>query len=295
MKILAQLKANIQRFYADYDIYLNPLFKFLLAFVTLFLLKTVLGFDERISSLPVMAGMSFFCIFFPYGCITLVDSLFIALNMYSVSVTFAVIFGLYIIMVMFLFFGLRPGKGIILTLVPIFFILNIPAAIPVLLGLSVGITAVVPVAIGTAGWFIIESFLNQSDNITKLRDVTKIISEVVKYAKEIFLNKEMYVIIAAMAVAIIIIFIIKNLDIKYAWLTAVGAGAVCFAVVVIIGNIVLDVKTDYLYLILNFIASVAAGVLYTLLFHNVDYKNTERLQFEDDDYYYYVKAVPKVK
>ena len=27
---------------------------------------------------------------------------------------------------------------------------------------------------------------------------------------------------------------------------------------------------------------------------NLDYSRTEKVQFEDDDYYYYVKAVPKV-
>ena len=27
---------------------------------------------------------------------------------------------------------------------------------------------------------------------------------------------------------------------------------------------------------------------------SVDYSRTERVQFEDDEYYYYVKAVPKV-
>ena len=27
---------------------------------------------------------------------------------------------------------------------------------------------------------------------------------------------------------------------------------------------------------------------------NVDYNRTEKVQFEDDEYYYYVKAVPKV-
>ena len=30
------------------------------------------------------------------------------------------------------------------------------------------------------------------------------------------------------------------------------------------------------------------------LFGILDYKHTERVQFEDDDYYYYVKAVPKI-
>lgn len=27
---------------------------------------------------------------------------------------------------------------------------------------------------------------------------------------------------------------------------------------------------------------------------NLDYSRTERVQFEDDEYYYYVKAVPKI-
>ena len=27
----------------------------------------------------------------------------------------------------------------------------------------------------------------------------------------------------------------------------------------------------------------------------MDYTRTEKVQFEDDDYYYYVKAVPKIK
>ena len=30
------------------------------------------------------------------------------------------------------------------------------------------------------------------------------------------------------------------------------------------------------------------------LFFDLDYSRTERVQFEDDEYYYYVKAVPKM-
>ena len=50
--------------------------------------------------------------------------------------------------------------------------------------------------------------------------------------------------------------------------------------------------------ILGIILGTAAAVLIGLgmeffLFH-LDYTRTERVQFEDDEYYYYVKAVPKV-
>ena len=36
------------------------------------------------------------------------------------------------------------------------------------------------------------------------------------------------------------------------------------------------------------------AIIIQFLFFNLDYSRTERLQFEDDDYYYYVKAVPKI-
>ena len=44
---------------------------------------------------------------------------------------------------------------------------------------------------------------------------------------------------------------------------------------------------------LSLIHILLALVLHFFLF-SVDYSRTERVQFEDDEYYYYVKAVPKM-
>ncbi len=40
--------------------------------------------------------------------------------------------------------------------------------------------------------------------------------------------------------------------------------------------------------------AVISGLILDLFFLSVDYSGTETLQFEDDEYYYYVKAIPKV-
>ena len=40
-------------------------------------------------------------------------------------------------------------------------------------------------------------------------------------------------------------------------------------------------------------ASVLILLVLQFFFFNLDYSRTERVQFEDDEYYYYVKAVPK--
>ena len=39
--------------------------------------------------------------------------------------------------------------------------------------------------------------------------------------------------------------------------------------------------------------SVVVLLVLQFFFFNLDYTRTERVQFEDDEYYYYVKAVPK--
>jgi mannitol-specific phosphotransferase system IIBC component len=51
--------------------------------------------------------------------------------------------------------------------------------------------------------------------------------------------------------------------------------------------------------ILIMIAGVIVSTLVAYILHfsilSLNYSHTEYTQFEDDDYYYYVKAVPKVK
>ena len=37
------------------------------------------------------------------------------------------------------------------------------------------------------------------------------------------------------------------------------------------------------------------GIIITYIFRDLDYTRVEKVQFEDDDYYYYVTAIPKIK
>ena len=55
----------------------------------------------------------------------------------------------------------------------------------------------------------------------------------------------------------------------------------------------LGISGKVLGVVLGGIVSCVLAVVIQFMFFNVDYTRTERLQFEDDEYYYYVKAVPK--
>ena len=53
-------------------------------------------------------------------------------------------------------------------------------------------------------------------------------------------------------------------------------------------------KISILGLIVGSIFAVLIAKVVEFFGFNVDYSRTEKVQFEDDEYYYYVKAVPKV-
>ncbi len=59
-------------------------------------------------------------------------------------------------------------------------------------------------------------------------------------------------------------------------------------------SVALGVHTSYKELILGSVLAVLIGLVLELFLFSVDYARCESLQYEDDEYYYYVKAVPKV-
>ena len=110
----------------------------------------------------------------------------------------------------------------------------------------------------------------------------------------IITNKEMIVIIISFSLTIGMVYIIKRLSVNYSWTIAIISGMVVDALIQIITLAILDVDYSVLWMILGHIIAILIGFVLHLFIFSVDYSATEYLQFEDDDYYYYVKAIPKV-
>ena len=64
--------------------------------------------------------------------------------------------------------------------------------------------------------------------------------------------------------------------------------------VMIIGGLILDVNTDVLWVFLGTMLSGVFAFVVQFFKYLLDYTSVEHLQFDDDDYFYYVTAVPKL-
>ena len=121
----------------------------------------------------------------------------------------------------------------------------------------------------------------------------KMMTEITAYVKQVFQNKEMWIAIAAFIICLFLVYTIHRQAADHAWKIAIVAGAVANIIVIAIGDVALGVHISYVGLIFGNIFAVIIGLILELFFFSVDYAKSENLQYEDDEYYYYVKAVPK--
>lgn len=108
-------------------------------------------------------------------------------------------------------------------------------------------------------------------------------------------NQEMMVTIIAFVTVLVIVYVVRRLEVEYAWHIAVFGGGIAYMIIMAAGGIFLEATIPVVPLVAGTMVSVFIGEILEFFFFHVDYKRTERLQFEDDEYYYYVKAVPKIK
>ena len=66
------------------------------------------------------------------------------------------------------------------------------------------------------------------------------------------------------------------------------------AIVLLSGSLVLGISPKFVSVIIGGIVSALLALILQLTVFSLDYSRTEFVQFEDDEYYYYVKAVPKI-
>ena len=170
---------------------------------------------------------------------------------------------------------------------------KIPYAIPLLVGLGGSPASVIPVGCGVFLYYLV-MYVKQNAGILTNEGSVDIVQKYSQILKSVIFNQTMMVMIATCAVGIIIVYLIRRLSMDYSWIIAIIAGSVAELLVIFIGDFVFGVSVAVGQLILGILLSTLIAVVYNFFIITVDYTRTEYVQFEDDDYYYYVKAVPKM-
>lgn len=293
MTTLLVAKQMLMTLYGKYEVYITPLLKFLLALISLLLINARLGYMESIDKLTVVLIVALMCSFMPVNFIVIMAALFTLLHLYALSLECAAVVGVGFLLIFLLYLRFSPKDTLIVLLLPMCFLLKIPYVVPLAAGLVGTPASVVSVGCGVISYYMVHYIVMNVSVIASMTDEDT--ASKFKYIMDGLLgSKEMIVTIVAFAVTVILVYLIRRLSVDYAWTIAMAAGAVVNIMILLVGDLMFDTNEALFSMILGTIVSLLLAAVLQFFVFNVDYSRTEKVQFEDDEYYYYVKAVPKV-
>jgi len=293
MVALLELKEKIKKIYGMYDVYIIPGAKFLVSFISISLLNLSIGYMSKIKNPLIAVFVSILCAFLPNGFTIVCLSAFIVAHLYAISAELATVSLCVFLLMYLLYFRFTPKSGYILIITAILCWIKLPYLVPIAIGLTSGILAVIPASFGIMVYYIIKTASEYQTAITS-ESASNSMQKFSFIVNSLLNNKEMILLVVTVAVSIMVVYAIRKISVENAWSYAILSGALVQFIFLVIGKLVLSAKIDMIFVIIGTILAVILGYLLQILFFSVDYKRTESVQYEDDEYYYYVKAIPKV-
>lgn len=295
MTTLLEIKERIRGFCSKYEVYLVPVIKSILAFLTFFMIRSRLGYMTRINSMTLLLVLALSCALLPVNTVVLIAALLVLLHLYSLSLAACAVCFLVMIVLFLLYFRLLPKKGYYAVLTPLAFIFQVPYVMPIVIGLlddnPVSILAMV---CGGIMYYLLSGIAVNASAIAEMTEDDSIITKFAEVLNQFVGNREMIAMLAILVVTALIVWSIRRLAVDHAWTIAIATGCLLQFVLCLICDLQLNLPANMLLVFAAVLASAAVGLILQFFFFNLDYTRTERVQFEDDEYYYYVKAIPKI-
>lgn len=296
MTNLLEIKDRLIRFYSKYETYLFPVVKFIVAIVLFTAINMNVGFMEKISRFPIALILALVCAILPVNATIWLAAFVVLADMYALSMEVAVTTLVLFAALFFLYFRFAPKDGFAAVLTPVCFKLNIPYVMPIGCSLLRDAYSVVAIICGTVIYYFLDGIHQNSGTLKNVVTDGGTAATTSKFdisVGQLLSNKEMYLVIAIFTITAIVVYLVRRLEADHAWTLAIISGVLIEVVGLFVGYLVLNVSGKTLGLLIGNILSLLISFVIQFLVMNLDYARTERVQFEDDDYYYYVKAVPK--
>ena len=293
MTLILEYRDKIKKFYRANAVIILPILRFLIAFIALNGVNTMMGYMPRIDSVTIVLIASLACSFLPAGCLVLLCTLFSLAHMYALSLEVLLVGLGFFVLIYLLLLRFAPSDSYVVVLTPLFFAMKMPYVIPIAVGLVSSPLSAISVAVGVIVYYVLGIIVNCAPSISAMED-KDITGKILFLMDNLLKNKAMLIIAFSFAVTVVIVWAIHRMSIEHSWTIAMTAGAMVNLGLLLIGDLKYDIGLSLGSAILGSILAILVAKVIEFFRFCVDYGRTEHVQFEDDEYYYYVKAVPKM-
>lgn len=293
MTKLLEFRGMARRFFQKYQLITEPVFRFILSYLAFHTINTALNYNTKVASVVIELALAAVGAFLPPVVLILMCAMLAILQVYSASPILAALV-VVIFAVLFCFIARFSGKyGYAVVAVPILFVFKMPYLIPLLLGMIATPLAIFPTVSGVIVYYVFKVIQEAAvrQDITSLDATLALYIDVVD---SLFKHKEMFITAAIFAAVILVMWLLRKLRFEFVFEITIVVGALVNIIGFLLANLRMDINVGTGEMIFGTLISMLLVFIAQFFRMVLDYTSVENVQFEDDDYYYYVKAVPKI-
>ena len=291
---LIWIRQSCKRLYASYSTYLNIAVKWAISFAAfLYINHYFPGRGFLLRSIVVIA-VSLLCSVLPWSYISLMAAIWLLAQLSAISLEVTAFVLVVLLVLALLRYLMLPGAGVALVLLPIFFIWRIPFVIPVVIGLAGTLSGFVTVGSGVIIYYLLRLV---SDNLSYFTDPegATIVQQLLFLTENFGKNETMLTVLGCFCLTTLLVYFISRASVPYADQIAIGVGVIINPCLLAAVFRALGKTPQPPSLVWGSLCALVCALVFSVFYRFLDHAKTEHVQFEDDEYYYYVKAVPKVE
>ena len=293
MTALLELRENLKKIYSRNEAFILPVIKFLLSVIVLSIINGKMGYMTKLDNMAIVLIVSLLCSFLPTGFMAFFAMMFAVLHMYALSIETAAV-GLVVFLLLYLLFLRFTAKeALVVVLTPVLCMMKLPYVMHVAMGLIGTPASCVSVGCGVVVYYLLQTVITNAPTINSM-GAEEATAKLRLLIDGMLGNKAMLVMIAAFAITVIVVYLIRRMSVDHSWTIAMVAGVMIEVMILLVGDLMYDTNLSIVSALLGAVVTLIACKIIEFFRFCLDYSRTEKVQFEDDEYYYYVKAVPKM-
>lgn len=292
MTKIDELRKRLEIFYAQYDIYVLPALKFLLGLFVYLGINSILGYMEQLDNFFVVLVLALISAVLPLNGIVVFGFLLCTAHCFGLGLEVGACAAILYLLMALLYFRFVPGDALALVLTPAAFFLRVPAAVPLGLGMLRGPVSSLSAALGVVSWQFID-VVRRSVAPLYEGEGANALDIIESLGNGLLRDVRLWVLVLASAAAALIVSSVRKLDIDRAETISAAVGCAVYLVIILVGGMFAGAFAPVPVIVAG---TAGAGVIAWFLavfVYQPDYAGSSRLKFEDDEYYYFVRAVPK--
>lgn len=289
MKEIYKLKDNLLEFYRVAGWPLVVLTRVIIALFTIIIINLNMGTMEEIMTPTVIVGVALVAGVLPVQLGTVIMMCYTIGHVFAVSMV-AAAFVAGVLVLVFAFGKLfSPKETYLLAAAFIMCMLGGIYAVPMALAMFGSVLGVVPV-LGGVFWYMMISIVGDIRNLLTDTSATDAVFTVIEALQD---DPVIPLTLFAIGISYVLGVVVKNMRIDESWKLGTLLSAGTIVVVMIIGALFTSANAPYMNLLIGALVGVILGLTIEIFVHNVDYKGAQQLRFEDEEYIYFVRAIPK--